>query len=274
MPFFDTADGLKLYYEDHGQGVPILCLSGLTRDSRDFSYVLPHLAGNRVILMDYRGRGKSDFSPDYKTYSIPQEAHDALALMDHLGLEKAAILGTSRGGLIALVLAVTAKDRLLGVALNDIGPELDPKGLEVISGYLGRPPIWKTYSEAAAARPSVMAGFANVPQDRWNEEVRKFFVETDTGLELTYDPKLRDAVLETGAEGAPDLWPFFDAFQGLPIAAIRGENSDLLSPATLDEMERRRPDMISATIPDRGHVPFLDEPESISALTKWTLTLT
>ncbi|MGB1035026.1 MAG: alpha/beta fold hydrolase, partial [Primorskyibacter sp.] len=123
MPYVTTTDGLSLYYTDTGSGIPVLCLSGLTRDHRDFSYVAPYLAppnrdGLRMICMDYRGRGKSDWT-DPATYTIPQEAQDAVTLMDHLGIDKAAILGTSRGGLIAMGLAAGARDRLLGVALND-----------------------------------------------------------------------------------------------------------------------------------------------------------
>ncbi|WP_425040820.1 alpha/beta fold hydrolase [Primorskyibacter sp. S187A] len=268
MPRFTTSDGLSLYYTDDGDGVPLLCLSGLTRDGRDFDYVAPHLEGCRIIRLDYRGRGKSDHAP-YQTYTIPREGQDALELLAHLGLSQVALLGTSRGGLIAMGLAATVPDVLLGVALNDIGPELDPAGLTAIMGFLGKPPIYKDLEEAAAARPDVMAGFANVPPERWRAEVEKFFDVTSEGLQLTYDPALRKAVEEAGAQPMPDLWPFFDALAGKPLAIIRGANSDLLSQATLDEMCRRRPDAISAIVADRGHVPFLDEPEALSALRLW-----
>ena len=269
MPTFQTSDGLTLFYEDAGEGLPLLCLSGLTRDSRDFDYVLPHLAGCRVIRLDYRGRGKSQFAEDPLSYSVPREAMDVVELLKHLGLEQVAVLGTSRGGLVAMALAATVSDMLRGVALNDIGPEIAPEGLDVIMGYLGKPPIWKTHEEAAAARPGVMKGFANVPDSRWRAEVEKFFHQTEDGLTLTYDPKLRDAVIAAGAQPAPDLWPFFDALAGKPLAVIRGANSDLLSPETLAEMQRRRPDAHVAVVPDRGHVPFLDEPEALAALRAW-----
>ncbi|MGX9356612.1 alpha/beta fold hydrolase [Roseobacteraceae bacterium S113] len=268
MPHFTTSDGVSLYYSDHGTGQPVLCLSGLTRDSRDFDYVAPFLAGHRMICMDYRGRGKSEHA-DPSTYTIPREGQDAMELLAHLGIAQAAILGTSRGGLIAMGLAATVPDALLGVALNDIGPELDPAGLDVIMGYIGRQPIWKTYEEAAQARPGVMAGFANVPAERWRAEVEKFFDETPSGLKITYDPRLREAVEAAGAQPMPDLWPFFDALEGKPIAIIRGENSDLLSEDTMEEMIRRRPDACTAVVPDRGHVPFLDEHESQVAILEW-----
>ncbi len=272
MPQITAPDGTRLFYTDEGDGVPILCLSGLTRTGRDFDYAMPALAGCRVIRMDYRGRGRSDWA-DYKSYTLVQEGADALQLMDHLGLAQTAILGTSRGGLIAMGLAVAAKERLLGVCLNDIGPELDPKGLDVIMGYIGRNPAYATHAKMAAEMPGIMVGFDNVPEERWRQEVETHYQETPRGLQITYDPKLRDAVIEAGAVAAPDLWPFFDALAEIPTAVIRGANSNLLTPTTLVEMRRRRPDLISAEVPDRGHIPFLDEPEAVGALAKWTAHL-
>ena len=268
MPRFTTSDGLALHYSDEGDGLPLLCLAGLTRDGRDFDFVALHLDGVRLIRLDYRGRGQSDWG-DPATYQIPVEGRDAIELLDHLGIDTAAVLGTSRGGLIAMVLAATVKDRLRGVALNDIGPEIAPEGLEVIKGYLGRKPTLKTHEEVAAARAKMLTGFANVSPERWLREAQILFNETEDGLELTYDPRLRDAVLDGGAQPTPDLWPLFDALSGLPLACLRGANSDLLSPETFAEMKRRRPDMIAVEVADRGHIPFLDEPESLSALKRW-----
>ena len=114
-----------------------------------------------------------------------------------------------------------------------------------------------------------MTGFRNVPKSRWMEEAQRLFHETETGLELTYDPKLREAVLDSGAQPAPDLWPLFDALAGLPLLCLRGANSDLLATSTFEEMQRRRPDMIALEVPDRGHIPFLDEPESLDGLRRW-----
>lgn len=269
MPTFSTSDGLNLHYTDEGEGLPVLALAGLTRNGSDFDYVAPHLKGIRLIRLDYRGRGQSDWAEDWATYSIPIEGRDAVELLNHLGIDKAAILGTSRGGIIAMVLAATVKDRLLGVALNDIGPALETAGLDVIKDYIGKNPSWKTHAEAAAKRPALMTGFANVPSERWQAEVEKLYNETPDGLQITYDPKLRDAVLVAAEQLAPDLWPLFDAMQRLPLACIRGANSDLLSQATVDEMQSRHTDMITATVPDRAHIPFLDEPEALNALNKW-----
>lgn len=270
MPHITAQDGTRLFYTDEGAGLPVLCLSGLTRNTGDFDHVTPHLLGLglRVIRMDYRGRGQSDWA-DPASYTIPQEAMDALALLDHLGLEKAAVLGTSRGGLIAMVLAATAKDRLLGVALNDIGPEIADAGLSVIKDYIGRNPAQQTHAEAAAFRAKAWSHFKGVPHDRWLAEVRNHYDETPDGLVIKYDPKLRDAVLEAGAQPAPDLWPLYDALAGLPLALLRGDASDLLTAQTFDEMRNRRPDAHATTVLGRGHVPFLDEPEALSVLQDW-----
>lgn len=269
MPRFSTSDGLSLHYKDEGAGLPLLCLTGLTRTTEDFAYLAPHLRDVRLIRMDYRGRGRSDWAEDYLSYNVMRESRDALELLDHLGLDKAAILGTSRGGLNALVIGNNAKERLLGVAFNDIGPVLEPAGLEVIMGYLGRDPGWKTVDEALAQRPEVMAGFEGVPESRWREEIAHLYEVTPEGLRINYDPKLRDAVIEAGTHEAPDMWPLYDALAGLPLAVIRGANSDLLSRETVAEMKRRRPDLIVAEVPGRGHIPFLDEPEALAALRAW-----
>ncbi|MGB3688155.1 MAG: alpha/beta hydrolase [Jannaschia helgolandensis] len=274
MPEFRTSDNLRLCYEDQGDGQPLLCLSGLTRNSTDFDYVLPYLLGeHRVIRLDYRGRGKSQRAPDWKTYTIPTEARDVLELLDELGLAQVPIIGTSRGGLIGMALAMLAKDRLGGLCLVDIGPELAAEGLDVIKDYVGLNPSAKTYEEAALERATLMAGFDNVPAERWRDEVHHHYRETDNGLVINYDARLRDAVLDGGTQPMADLWPLFDALEGLPLACIRGANSDLLTPETLAEMARRRPDMIVAEVPGRGHVPFLDEPEALEALNEWTMLL-
>ncbi|WP_371168311.1 alpha/beta fold hydrolase [Aliiroseovarius sp. 2305UL8-7] len=270
MQHFTARDGLTLAYRDEGEGLPILALAGLTRNSDDFSFVAPHLSRIRLIRMDYRGRGQSDWGP-YQTYTVPQEADDALMLLDHLGIDQAAILGTSRGGLIAMGLAATAKDRLLGACLNDIGPVIDPQGLDFIKGFLGRRPSARFFKDASDARAQIMeaSGFHGVPPERWEAEVRHLYTQTENGLQNRYDPALREAVLEAGAQPIPDLWPYFDALQGLPLALIHGENSDILTPDTVNEMQRHNPKMRYARVPDRGHVPFLDEPEALEVIHDW-----
>ena len=270
--FFTTSDGTRLAYDDHGAGLPLLCLPGLTRTMADFDYLIPHLPPLRLIRMEYRGRGASQWT-GAASYTVPQEGKDALELLDHLGLPKAAILGTSRGGLIGMLLAAVAHDRLLGLCLNDVGPEIHRPGLERIFDYVGRNPAAKTHADLAARLPRTMPGFANVPQSRWLEEAVKHYTQTPDGLQITYDPALRDAFL-AAFEGPPvDLWPLWEATAGLPVALIRGANSDLLSQACTNEMRRRRPDMIFASVPDRAHIPFLDEPEAVAALRAFVATV-
>jgi pimeloyl-ACP methyl ester carboxylesterase len=263
--FFPAPDGARLAYRDEGRGLPVLCLSGLTRTMGDFDYMAAHLPPCRLIRMDYRGRGASDWT-GASTYSVPVEARDALALLDHLDVAQAAIIGTSRGGLIGMLLAATAKDRVLGLCLNDIGPQIDPSGLARISGYLGRNPAARTHAELAASLPRTSPGFYAVPADRWLAEARLHCRETPDGLRITYDPALRDAFLAALSGPAADAWPLFDACDGLPLGLIRGANSDLLSQETAAEMRRRRPDMCFAEVPDRAHIPFLDEPESLRVI--------
>ena len=268
---FTAEDGTRLAFRDDGSGPVLLCLPGLTRDSRDFDDLGAALPGWRLIRPDYRGRGGSAWA-DPSSYSVPQEAKDVLALLDHLALDRVAVLGTSRGGLIAMGLALRAKDRLAGLCLNDIGPVLEPAGLAKIRDYIGRRPRFADRAAMAAAMPGLYPEFHDVTPDRWATEVARHTTLTDTGLGLTYDPRLRDAVLAAFDRPQPDAWPLFDALDGLPLALIRGANSDLLSAATAAEMCRRRPDMIFAQVPDRGHIPFLDEPEALKAIREW-LTL-
>lgn len=263
-PRFPAEDGALLAYRDEGQGLPLLCLPGLTRAMSDFDYLIPHLPPLRLIRMDYRGRGASDRT-GAATYTVEQEAKDALRLLDHLGVAKAAILGTSRGGLIGMVLGAVARDRVLGLCLNDVGPEIARDGLARISDYVGRNPAGGTL-EGYAERLSRSPGFDGVPMTRWLEEARKLAVETPDGLRLPYDPALRESFLKA-FEGPPvDLWPLFDALAGLPLALIRGANSDLLTADTAAKMRARRPDMIFAEVPGRAHIPFLDEPEAVALI--------
>lgn len=268
MPFFETQDGLNLFYSDCGEGLPLLCLAGLTRDSQDFRYFAPHAARYRMITLDARGRGQSGHDPEFLNYNVLREAQDVLELLDHLGLDQAAILGTSRGGLVAMTLAAAAKDRLSAVILNDVGPEIPPGGIARIMEYVGRRPAAKTWAQAAETLETLMApAFPDVPPVRWREEVETFYNETPEGLSLRYDPCLRDALLAQAEAGpTPDLWPLFMALDGLPCGVIRGANSDILSASTYAGMQGRLPAIQAAEIANRGHVPFLDEPEALTLI--------
>lgn len=273
MARFTTDDGLRLHYTDSAEhegadGPAILCLAGLTRNSGDFRFVLPFLAGYRVIRMDYRGRGQSDHAPNPASYTVPREAMDAVQLLDHLGLERATVLGTSRGGLIAMLLAATAAERLNGAILNDIGPELAPGGLSRIMDYLGRAPKYRSYDEAAEGLAALNAAqFPGVPLARWRMHAENVWHERPGArLALRYDPTLRDAVEQAGAAPAPDLWPLFDALAAMPLTVLHGANSDLLSADILARMQARAPAMRAIRVPDRGHVPFLDEAAALDGI--------
>ena len=268
VQFFTAADGARLAYRDEGAGLPVLCLAGLTRGMDDFDYLAPALADCRMIRMDYRGRGQSDWT-GAATYTVPVEAKDALALLDHLRLPAAAVVGTSRGGLIAMYLAAVAKDRLLGVCLNDVGPALSADGLASIMDYVGRRPAARTLAEVAARMPQLLRGFGEVPEGRWEAEAARLYRQGQDGVQLTYDPELRDSFLAAMKDPSATAWPLFDALAGLPLALIHGAGSDLLSDETADEMRRRRPDMIYGKVPGRGHIPWLDEAESVAVVRAW-----
>lgn len=265
---FHARDGARLAYRDEGHGRPLLALAGLTRDGHDFDYLSHHLPPCRLIRLDSRGRGGSDWT-GWETYTVPQETEDALALLDHLNLPSAAIIGASRGGLIGMAIAATAKDRLDGLCLVDVGPVLDRAGLERIGAYVGIAPQVESLKDVADRLPRAMPGFAHVPASRWAEEAVRHYVQRGHRVELPYDPDLRKSFDAAMAAPTPDLWPLFDACDGLPLALIRAANSDLLSRETAAEMAQRRPDMIFADVPDRGHVPFLDEPDALDAIHRW-----
>ena len=268
MAYFTASDGAEIYYTDEGAGVPILSLSGLTRTGRDFDYLAPYLPPCRLIRMDYRGRGESAWT-GAASYTVPREGLDALELLAHLDVAKTAILGTSRGGLIGLYLAAVAKDRLLGLCLNDVGPELARGGLNRIFDYLGRNPSAKTHEALAAALPRLMLGFHNVSEARWLAEARLHYAETPEGLRITYDPSLREAFINAMNGPEVNLWPLFDACEGLPLALLRAQNSDLVTPETAERMQSLRPDMLYADVKDRAHIPFLDEPEAVGLVRDW-----
>ena len=265
---FTTSDGLSLAYLDEGDGLPLLCLPGLTRNGADFDDLAAVLGGrHRLVRLTLRGRGASDRDPEPMNYNVAVEARDVVEFLDHLGLGRVTVVGTSRGGLVAMLLGATARERLAGVLLNDIGPELAPEGLANIMGYLGVWPRARSFEEVVPALKARMAGaFPGLSDDRWNTLARRWFDQGPEGPALNYDPRIRD-VLEAGShQPAVDMWSLFNALATVPLAVVRGANSDLLTAETLAAMRARRPDLIVAEVPYRGHVPFLDEPEALAAL--------
>ena len=226
------------------------------------------LDGVQVIALDYRGRGLSEFDEDYLNYNVLREGRDVLDLIGHLGLDNVTLLGTSRGGLIAMALAASHPEKLAGVILNDVGPEVCPGGIARIMEYLGRPPQVPDLDAAAQEMQQHHARtFPGVPLQVWRQQAEAQFRETSDGLALRYDPQLRHAILEQAAsEKAPDLWLFFEALKRLPVGLLHGVNSDILLPETVAEMRRRHPGLIVGEVPDRGHVPFLDEPQCLDVI--------
>lgn len=268
MPRFTTSDGLSLAWEEEGSGLPVLCLPGLTRNARDFDDLAAALGGRvRLLRLTFRGRGESDRDPTWQNYNVAVEARDVVEFLNHVGVPKATIVGTSRGGLVAMVMAATVKDRLAGVLLNDIGPELAPEGLAQIMTYLGVPPRAKDFPSVEAALKARMgAAFPDLDDARWAVVARRWFDDVGGVPVLNYDPRLRDAFEAVASQPAVDLWPLFDALDGVPLALLRGANSDLLTAESAARMRARRPDMAFAEVPNRGHVPFLDEPEAVATL--------
>jgi pimeloyl-ACP methyl ester carboxylesterase len=269
-----SSDGVELYARDYGADVddqpPVLCLAGLTRNSRDFHDLAIRLrARRRVIAPDYRGRGHSGWARDWGTYRLDVELSDVVALLDHLAVPRVVLVGTSRGGLIAMLMAASHKARLAGVLLNDIGPRLEKAGLMRIASYLGQPPAGTTWEEAAQGLKASQHGFESLSEGEWMAFARRVYRDEGGRPRLDYDPALahtfpsREAI-EAGPQ--PELWGLFGALAGLPVTLLRGEHSDLLSESTVILMAAALPAVEAITVPGRGHAPFLDEPESLAAI--------
>ena len=273
--FFETADRLRLHFRDYAPrealADPVLCLHGLTRNARDFEALAPRIArlGHRVIVPSQRGRGESDRDATVERYNAGVYAADMLRLLDQLQFERAVFVGTSMGGLMTMIAAASAPERLAGAVINDIGPEVDPRGLERIRRSTGQPRIAADWKEAASiCRTTNGLAFPRETGDTfWDAFARRVFREAAPGrLELDYDMAISRA--PGAADGPlPDLWPLFDALRPIPTLVVRGEVSDLLAAATVDEMRRRKPDLETVTVPDVGHAPFLTEPGAWDALT-------
>jgi pimeloyl-ACP methyl ester carboxylesterase len=273
-----TEDGLALYARDYAPllpetGLPVICLHGLTRNSRDFEVVAPRIAalGRRVVAPDMRGRGRSANDPDPAHYVPTVYAQDVIALMDKFEIGRAVFAGTSMGGLITMVLATMAPDRIAAAILNDVGPKLNAAGLARIATYVGRTQPVGSWSEAAEAVRAI-AGPAYPAraedQDFWLAFARRTFHEREDGLyEADYDPHIALAFADFDEDAPPpDLTPLFSALAARPMLCVRGGLSDLLSESVLAEMRAIKPDLLAVTVPDVGHAPMLDEPEAWDAV--------
>jgi pimeloyl-ACP methyl ester carboxylesterase len=276
LEFFTVSpDGVQLYarcYQGPAGAVPVVCLPGLTRNSRDFEALAQWLAeSRRVVCPDFRGRGRSGRA-DPASYRPDQELTDTLQILDELGIGRVAIVGTSRGGIVALAMAARALGRIAGVCFNDIGPRIDRQGLIRISRYLGAESRFQDWQEAVANLKRTTPGFECLTEAQWHVFARRVYAEAGGAPRADYDPGLAanfPSVETIGAGKIPETWGLFDLLAGVPCLVLRGEHSDLLSAATVAEMKQRHPGLIATTVAGRGHVPFLDEPESLAGIMEW-----
>lgn len=275
--FVAATDGLRLFARDYGRAgadaLPLICLPGLSRNSADFHELAVALATDpdrprRVLALDYRGRGRSDYDPDPRKYDVAIELGDVVQVLTHLKVGRAIFVGTSRGGLIAMALAAAQPDRVAGVVLNDIGPVLEASGLARIRGYVGKLPEPRDDAEGVRILRSLQgARFPALMQAQWSRMARATWTRRDGRLVPNYDPALLHTLEGLDLEAPlPTLWPLFEKLSGVPVLAIRGELSDLLSAETLAAMAAAHPSLEAITVPGQGHAPLLDDPDTIEAI--------
>lgn len=269
--YYPSSDGLRLYARiypaQQAGGLPVLCLPGLTRNSRDFAALAQHMsARHEVIAADLRGRGLSAWDPDPTHYHLTHYVEDAWSLLDSRGTERAVIVGTSLGALMGMVMA-TRPDRIAGVVLNDAGPELDLAGLLRIGSYAGKLPPVRSWAEAAAqARTVHEKAVPGLTDEQWMDYARRNYRESAAGVPVPdMDPKIASGFKQPPT-GPLQMWPLWAQITGVPMLVIRGGVSDLLSASTVERMLREKPDLEHLTVPNRGHTPLLDEPECLQAI--------
>lgn len=267
--FYSAPDGLELHARVYGESIsgpwPVACLPGLTRNARDFHELAIHLSKRaetprKVVTFDYRGRGQSAYDADVNNYTIGVEAADILAGLSALGIEEAAFIGTSRGGLIIHILGMMQPSALKAIVFNDIGPVIEADGLAHIQSYLERTPTPKTFSEALIAQRGAHGqDFPALTDADWSRMVRALYRETDNGMVPDFDPKLVDTLAKLDlSRPLADMWPQFETLRSIPLLAIRGANSRLLSADTVRQMRERHPTMEMITVDGQGHAPFLE----------------
>ena len=272
---WQSPDGLELYFRDYAGDdsgkVPVVCLHGLTRNSRDFEDLAPHIAGlgHRVIVPDMRGRGQSAYAEDSATYAVPTYIADVMALFAQEGIERFVSVGTSMGGLMTMLIAQFAPDKIAGAVINDIGPVVDPLGIDKIKTYLGKGGSFPTWMHAARSLEEVHGeSHPSFDTNDWIAMAKRSMTLCNNGrIAFDYDMKIADPF--NGADEnavPPDLWPGFEALAAKPLLLVRGGLSTILSADTLAEMQRRAPDADAVIVPDAGHAPTLDEPEVRSAI--------
>ena len=270
--YWNSAEDLRLHYRDYPgppELPPLLCIPGLTRNAADFAPVADHVAGAwRVIAVSLRGRGLSARDPDPANYGPEAYAADLTKLLDQLGIADAVFVGTSLGGLMTMFLASTHEERIAGALINDIGPDIDRVGLEFIAGFLGKDTRFASWDEAAAAlERRNRASFPKWDQAAWLGYARRIAREDKGEIRFDYDMRLADDFKRALDAPPVDAWPLLDGLKGKPVTILRGALSNMFSQATAERMVAElAPDAELVTVPDVGHVPALDEPESLAAL--------
>lgn len=271
-----SGDGIRLharlYGAAHRTAVPILCLPGLTRNARDFEGLAPFLADQRpVAAVDFRGRGDSGYARDPMTYVPLSYAQDVVALLDSLGWQRFAVIGTSLGGLVAMLLAAMLPGRLIGAVLNDVGPELEAAGLDRVRAQLGGLASQPTWLHAARLTAEAQAAvYPDFQLQDWLRVVHRTHRLTPEGrIVADYDKQIAAPFRAVGGNEPVDLWPAFDALAAYPLLIVRGALSDILATATVEKMLARASDAALCTVARVGHVPTLDEPGVRTAVAAW-----
>ena len=255
---------------------PLLCIPGLTRNARDFDVLAPHLAQHRrVYALNLRGRGESGYAKDAMSYVPLTYVQDVVALLASEGIDRFASVGTSLGGLVTMLLAATQPGRLAAAVLNDVGPELNPAGLDRIKTYVGQASSYPTWVHAARAIGMTNAAvYPGWGLDEWLVMAKRTHRLTREGrIVPDYDSNIAQPFRLPGGEAGVDLWPAFDALSGVPTLVLRGELSDILSAEAANKMAARLPDVRLVTIPGAGHAPTLDEPQAVAAIDGLLATL-
>jgi pimeloyl-ACP methyl ester carboxylesterase len=274
--FYPTKDGLTLYYRSYGSGGDVLvCLPGLTRNSKDFHEIATHLASRyRVLCLDLRGRGRSDRDPEWRNYHPAMYISDTWRLLDLLGIGRFGMIGTSLGGLLSMIMASEQPQRVRAVVLNDVGPEADPSGYARILASFDEENEVNNWQEAARqCMQYYQSALPDMPSEFWQEYVYKNYREGPTGQpEPDFDPNIIEAIRQGDqsriAGVRVDPWAAFAAMT-MPGLVLRGELSDILSAEIVERMSRVKPDLESAVIPNRGHAPLLFEPDSLAAIDRF-----
>lgn len=271
--YWNSADGLSLHYRHYDGPVdkpPLVCLHGLSRNARDFANLCERHAGDwRIIVPEMRGRGMSEHAKDPATYAAPTYLADLALLFEQEDVERFVSVGTSMGGLLTMLMAQLMPGRIAGALLNDIGPVIDPAGIEHIRTYLGHQRSFPTWVHAARALQETQSGsYPDFALEDWLAMAKRSMVLGQNGrIGFDYDMDIAEPFNATDETAVPpDLWPAFEALEGRPLVLVRGALSTLLTTDTISQMQQRNPAMEVVTIPRVGHAPTLDEPEAVAAL--------